>query len=188
MTSSDLVSLLHLRQRGLVRDKTRMKLRAFETSVRSQVLAHPPSHARTLCAVRRRSSWRPAKSFKSTLNRTTKITPTSLNHFDLTGLVSGMRNIPLTTAPSSSTQTLQLNTRRSNKSWLGDDDGDEEDPFAEIEDNFDEADLEANLLRDKKATLCASVSRLVEQLQPSAPSFALRDTSDELVSITRDRS
>lgn len=32
---------------------------------------------------------------------------------------------------SHSMQTLQLNTRLSNKSWLGDED-DDEDPFAEV--------------------------------------------------------
>lgn len=35
-------------------------------------------------------------------------------------------------APEVHMQTLQLNTRLSKRSWLGDEDSDEEDPFAEV--------------------------------------------------------
>jgi hypothetical protein len=42
-------------------------------------------------------------------------------------------------------------------------------------------DLEANLLRDKKATLCASVSDMVERLQGDRDSLAY--TCDELVRL-----
>lgn len=75
-------------------------------------------------------------------------------------------------------------TRRSNKSWLGDEDGDEADPFAEIEDDFSADDLEANVLRDKKATMCAAMNKLIDNLVPKSSSFALRETCDELVSVT----
>ncbi|KAI6114307.1 hypothetical protein F5141DRAFT_1105796 [Pisolithus sp. B1] len=71
-------------------------------------------------------------------------------------------------------QTLQLNTRLSNKSWLGDED-DEDDPFAEIDEGFAEDDLEANL-----ATL---VNQLIDELTPSAPDFQLRDACDQLINI-----
>ncbi|KAK4686255.1 hypothetical protein P7C73_g3874, partial [Tremellales sp. Uapishka_1] len=80
------------------------------------------------------------------------------------------------------TQSLQL-TRRSNKSWLGDDDGEDGDPFAEIDDDFDGEDLEANLLRDKRATLWADVNRLVDLLQPSAGSQSLKGPCDELLEL-----
>ncbi|KAG6377196.1 hypothetical protein JVT61DRAFT_1249 [Boletus reticuloceps] len=79
-------------------------------------------------------------------------------------------------------QTLQLNTRHSNKSWLGDDD-DEDDPFAEIDEGFAEDDLETNLQRDKHARLCNMVNQLIDELTPSAPDFQLRDVCDQLISI-----
>ncbi|GAA5841123.1 hypothetical protein JCM11251_008023 [Rhodosporidiobolus azoricus] len=69
-------------------------------------------------------------------------------------------------------EELRLNTRLSSKSWLGDEDSDEEDPFALVDADdaeataagaYDaEADLEANLARDKLAQQCALVSELIE--------------------------
>ena len=57
------------------------------------------------------------------------------------------------------------------------------DPFAGLEEEFEFVDdIEANLLRDKKATLCASVTGLVERVQSDRS--ALGDTCDELVSYT----
>ncbi|EAU85791.2 STE/STE11/cdc15 protein kinase [Coprinopsis cinerea okayama7 len=85
-------------------------------------------------------------------------------------------------ATGMSMQTLQLNTRLSSKSWLGDD-GDEEDPFAEIDEGFDEDDLESNLQRDKHARLCNAVNQLIDELTPSAPDFQLRDACDQLLKI-----
>ncbi|KAF9221524.1 hypothetical protein BS17DRAFT_809903 [Gyrodon lividus] len=79
-------------------------------------------------------------------------------------------------------QTLQLNTRHSNKSWLGDD-SDEDDPFAEIDEGFAEDDLETNLQRDKHARLCSMVNQLIDELTPSAPDFQLRDACDQLINI-----
>ncbi|KAG6817006.1 hypothetical protein H0H87_000902 [Tephrocybe sp. NHM501043] len=79
-------------------------------------------------------------------------------------------------------QTLQLNTRLSNKSWLGDN-SDEEDPFAEIDEGFSEDDLEANLQRDKYARLSNMVNQLIDELTPSAPDFQLREACDQLLNI-----
>ncbi|KAF8955254.1 hypothetical protein BDZ97DRAFT_1674389 [Flammula alnicola] len=79
-------------------------------------------------------------------------------------------------------QTLQLNTRLSDKSWLGDD-WNEEDPFAEIDEGFSEDDLEANLQRDKYARLTNTVNQLIDELTPSAPDFQLRDACDQLLNI-----
>ncbi|KAJ7134218.1 hypothetical protein C8R44DRAFT_869887 [Mycena epipterygia] len=81
---------------------------------------------------------------------------------------------------------LQLTTRLSNRSWLGDDNSDEEDPFAEIDEGFAEDDLEANLQRDKYARLCNMVNGLIDQLTPSAPDFQLRDACDQLLGILGD--
>ena len=84
------------------------------------------------------------------------------------------------------TQSLQL-TRRSNKlGHLGDEeDDDSHDPFAEIGDDFngDADDLETNLLRDKWATICANISRLVDLLQPSTSATSLIVACDDLVSF-----
>src|SRR5438552_906959 len=41
-------------------------------------------------------------------------------------------------------------SKLSNNSWLGDED-DEDDPFASLEQGFDEMDLQANIARDKHA-------------------------------------
>nr|XP_019045791.1 STE/STE11/CDC15 protein kinase [Kwoniella bestiolae CBS 10118]OCF24721.1 STE/STE11/CDC15 protein kinase [Kwoniella bestiolae CBS 10118] len=80
------------------------------------------------------------------------------------------------------TQSLQL-TRRSNVSWASDEADEEQDPFAEIEDDFVTEDLEAILLRDKRATLHANVNKLVEDLTPSTPHGVLKDGCDELLSL-----
>lgn len=83
-------------------------------------------------------------------------------------------------------QRLQLTTRLSSRSWLGDDDIDEEDPFAEIDEGFSEDDLEANLQRDKYARMCNAVNQLLDGLTPSAPDFQLRDACDQLMTILQD--
>ncbi|EIW81107.1 hypothetical protein CONPUDRAFT_104294 [Coniophora puteana RWD-64-598 SS2] len=80
------------------------------------------------------------------------------------------------------TQTLQLNTRYSNKSWRGDED-DDDDPFAEIDEGFAEDDLETNLLRDKHARLTSMVNELIDELTPSAAEFQLREACEQLISI-----
>lgn len=55
------------------------------------------------------------------------------------------------------------------------------DPFAGLDDDFDMSeDIEANLLRDKKSTLCGKIERLIEQITPG--NERLRDVCDELVS------
>jgi hypothetical protein len=64
---------------------------------------------------------------------------------------------------------LQL-TKRSYTPSFDDDDAAEMDPFAEIDDSFDVEDFETKLFRDKKATQCAHIDKLVDLLVPSAPS------------------
>lgn len=53
--------------------------------------------------------------------------------------------------------------------------------FVQIEEEFGEEDLDANLQRDKHARLCATVNQLVEELVPNAPDYALREICDQLV-------
>ncbi|ELU38194.1 STE/STE11/CDC15 protein kinase [Rhizoctonia solani AG-1 IA] len=86
-------------------------------------------------------------------------------------------------APEVQMHTLQLNTRLSKRSWLGDDNSDEEDPFAEIDEGFDEHDLETNLNRDRHARLTASVNNLIDKLEPNAPDYQQREACDELLGI-----
>lgn len=63
------------------------------------------------------------------------------------------------------------------------DDADEPDPFADMEDDFSAEDLDANVLRDKKATLCANIDKLIDGLVPKTSMTELRQTCDELVSL-----
>lgn len=93
---------------------------------------------------------------------------------------------PNGTMAENQAQTLQLNTRLSNKSWLGEEASDEEDPFAEIDEGFAEDDLETNLQRDKYARLTNQVNQLIDELTPSAPDFQLREACDQLLGIMSD--
>ena len=56
------------------------------------------------------------------------------------------------------------------------------DIVAEVADEgFVEDDLEANLVRDKYARLSTSMNKIIEDLAPNAPDFALREACDQLV-------
>lgn len=76
--------------------------------------------------------------------------------------------------------TLMLSSKLSNNSWLGDMD-DEDDPFAQLEEDFDEMDLEANIARDKYARLRSQVESLVSSLKTSQEEDVLADISEQLV-------
>ncbi|ORY31435.1 hypothetical protein BCR39DRAFT_571401 [Naematelia encephala] len=88
-----------------------------------------------------------------------------------------------TTLGTKSTSSLQL-TQRSTRPWDESED-EQQDPFAEIDDDFagDDEDLEANLLRDKKATLCANVGKNVDLLAPGGSSEMLVKACDELLNM-----
>lgn len=77
---------------------------------------------------------------------------------------------------------LQLTTR-SNRSWQEEDEEHDVDIFAELEDDFGADSLEENLRRDKRATMQASVERIIDQLTPSMSSDGLRRLSAELLSL-----
>jgi serine/threonine protein kinase len=81
--------------------------------------------------------------------------------------------------------TLMLNSKLSNKSWLGDED-DEDDPFALLEEEFDETDLEANVARDKYARLCTQVEGLVGSLKVEQADDTLADLSEDLLEVLCD--
>lgn len=76
---------------------------------------------------------------------------------------------------------LMLHSKLSNNSWLGDED-DEDDPFASLEQGFDEMDLQANIARDKHARLCTLVEGLVSSLKVTEEHDLIEDVSEQLVS------
>lgn len=57
--------------------------------------------------------------------------------------------------------------------------------FPQIEDSFTAFDVEANLIRDKHAMICGSISRMIDDLQASSPEEVLREASQGLVSTSR---
>lgn len=77
---------------------------------------------------------------------------------------------------------LMLNSKLSNNSWLGDQD-DDDDPFAQLEEGFDEMDLEANIARDKYARLRNQVEGLVDSLKTSQDEEVLADISEQLLTV-----
>ncbi|KAL9101893.1 MAG: hypothetical protein Q9163_002888 [Psora crenata] len=81
--------------------------------------------------------------------------------------------------------TLMLSSKLSNNSWLGDDD-DEDDPFAQLEEGFDEMDLEANVARDKYARVCTQVEGLVGSLKTTQADDLLEQISGQLLEFLSD--
>ncbi|KAL8821207.1 MAG: hypothetical protein Q9223_000722 [Gallowayella weberi] len=81
--------------------------------------------------------------------------------------------------------TLMLNSKLSNNSWLGDED-DDDDPFAQLEEGFDEMDLETNVARDKYARLCTQVEGLVGSLKISQAEDTLAELSEQLLEVLCD--
>jgi len=71
-------------------------------------------------------------------------------------------------------------SKLSNNSWLGDEE-DEDDPFASLEQGFDEMDLQANIARDKHARLSMLVEGLVSSLKTTQAEETLSDVSEQLV-------
>lgn len=59
---------------------------------------------------------------------------------------------------------IMLLSKLSNSSWLGDDE-DEDDPFAMMDPEYNEMDLEANIARDRHARLAERVEELVQLLK-----------------------
>lgn len=86
------------------------------------------------------------------------------------------RNKPVENEPSSDADPFTLNSRVSSNSWLADD-GEDDDPFAQLEEGLGEADLESNVARDKHARMRNDVEMLVGQLK------VIRDEEDALCSI-----
>jgi hypothetical protein len=79
---------------------------------------------------------------------------------------------------------LMLHSKLSNNSWLGDED-DEDDPFASLEQGFDEMDLQANIARDKHARLCTMVEGLVSSLKVTEEHETIAKVSEQIVSLPK---
>ncbi|CAL3971303.1 hypothetical protein PZA11_007826 [Diplocarpon coronariae] len=79
-------------------------------------------------------------------------------------------------------RALMLHSKLSNNSWLGDED-DEDDPFASLEQGFDEMDLQANIARDKHARLCTLVEGLVSSLKVTEEHDTIADVSEQLLDV-----
>ncbi|KAI1081493.1 cell division control protein [Whalleya microplaca] len=77
---------------------------------------------------------------------------------------------------------LMVLSRLSNNSWLGDDE-DEEDPFASMDPDWDEMDLEANIARDRHARLAEKVEELVRSLKTTEGEETLLDLSGDLLGL-----
>ncbi|KAG0263128.1 hypothetical protein BG011_009230 [Mortierella polycephala] len=79
---------------------------------------------------------------------------------------------------------LTLQTRLSNHSWFGNDaDSDEEDIFAEVDEGFDEIDLEANIAREKYARTCASIAEQFRLLDNQRTEKQLQVVCDRLITL-----
>lgn len=88
-------------------------------------------------------------------------------------------SIPSESASGSERGTLKLS---GSSSWLGDEE-DEDDPFAALEEELDDVDLESNVARDKHARLCTLVEGLVFDLKLSQPEDVLAEIVDQLLQI-----
>lgn len=100
---------------------------------------------------------------------------------DILGAEEGLLEKPDSDGGSDKS-TLLLSSKLSSNSWLGDQD-DEDDPFAQLEEGFDEMDLEANIARDKYARLRNQVEGLVSSLKTSQDDDVLADISEQLLTI-----
>ena len=77
---------------------------------------------------------------------------------------------------------LMLMSKVSSNSWLGDDE-DEDDPFAAMDQGWDEMDLDANIARDRQARLAERVETLVGGLKTTEGEDKLSELSEDLVSL-----
>ncbi|KAI9850157.1 MAG: hypothetical protein M1838_006044 [Thelocarpon superellum] len=136
----------------------------------------------------RRSTLTPVETDESSIRRTrssVEIQRYAENDDEDFSDIFGKEEMGLERAESDSESergTLMLNSKLSNNSWLGDED-DEDDPFAQLEEGFDETDLQANIARDKYARLCTQVELLVSSLKISQSDDMLADMSEQLMDV-----
>ncbi|KAF2431836.1 Pkinase-domain-containing protein [Tothia fuscella] len=80
---------------------------------------------------------------------------------------------------------MMLNSKLISNSWLGEDE-DEDDPFAQLEEGFDEINMEANVARDRHARLCKVVEDMVAALKISQSDEDLDQISFNLMDQLED--
>ncbi|KAF9362321.1 hypothetical protein BGX34_006409 [Mortierella sp. NVP85] len=87
--------------------------------------------------------------------------------------------------PNDQDDGLALQSRFSNHSWnIGNDGGsDEEDPFAEVDEGFDENDFEANIARGKHAKACAEIAERFQSLEHQRNPKDLEAACDQLINL-----
>lgn len=68
-------------------------------------------------------------------------------------------------------------------SWIEDEEDDDDDPFAALEEELDQVDLEENVARDKHARLCTLVEGLVSDLKLSQPEDVLGEIVEQLLQV-----
>lgn len=69
------------------------------------------------------------------------------------------------------------------KSAWPEDEDDEDDPFASLEQGFDEFDLQANIARDKHARMCANIESLVGSLKATQSEDMLFEVSEQMLDM-----
>lgn len=77
---------------------------------------------------------------------------------------------------------MMLTSKHSTTSYAHDEDSDD-DPFAQLEEDFDELDLETNIARDRHARLCKFVEELVGELKKKVEPEALAHHSEQLMQV-----
>lgn len=133
--------------------------------------------ARNLGNLEKQRAERPKRQ-PSEVHMTTYKEPEVEDYGDLFGNIT-----PDEAADLNSEGSLKLNTKLSGNSWLGDEHSDEDDPFADIDEGYDETDLETNLARDKYARLCATVDEKFGMLQVESPESKVLEACDALLDI-----
>ena len=90
---------------------------------------------------------------------------------------------PHSTSAGSESTGSERGTLKFSGSWEAEDEDDEDDPFAALEEELDEVDLESNVARDKQARLCTLVEGLVFDLKLGQPEDVLGEIVDQLLQI-----
>ncbi|ORX91461.1 hypothetical protein K493DRAFT_50780 [Basidiobolus meristosporus CBS 931.73] len=84
-------------------------------------------------------------------------------------------------------QTLQLNPEYGFKSMLTDEcESDSDDPFANIDEDFEEMDLEANMAKDKLARICNEITELIKELQSDKSEEEVSEICSRMIGILID--
>ncbi|KAF2720777.1 hypothetical protein K431DRAFT_313069 [Polychaeton citri CBS 116435] len=103
-------------------------------------------------------------------------------HFRDGGSMVPINMHTIKTDNSSASGSERGTMKLSSSSVLGDED-EEDDPFAALEEELDEVDLQSNAQREKHARLCNAVEGLVSDIKSTQPEEELAETVDHLLEI-----